>query len=97
MVDFVACMQHVPKVMQWLKYLSFVYYGFRLLLKVQYSGEQLYECESERGCRTLQSSPSFDTVNLKGGLTEAWILVAMALCFRVLAYFCLRRRIEVRN
>ncbi|XP_052736334.1 ABC transporter G family member 26 [Vigna angularis] len=89
--------QHVPKVMQWLKYLSFVYYGFRLLLKVQYSGEQLYECESERGCRTLQSSPSFDTVNLNGGLTEAWIMVAMALCFRVLAYFCLRRRIEVRN
>ncbi|RDY08100.1 ABC transporter G family member 26, partial [Mucuna pruriens] len=89
--------QHVPKVMQWLKYLSFVYYGFRLLLKVQYSGEQAYECESEGGCRTLQSSPSFDTVNLEGGLTEAWVLVAMALCFRVFAYFCLRRRIDVCN
>ncbi|KAG4382134.1 hypothetical protein GLYMA_14G012000v4 [Glycine max] len=89
--------QHVPKMMHWLKYLSFVYYGFRLLLKVQYSGEQPYECESEGGCRTLQSSPSFDTVNLEGGLTEAWVLVAMALCFRVLAYFCLRRRIDICN
>ncbi|KAG5053472.1 hypothetical protein JHK87_005670 [Glycine soja] len=89
--------QHVPKMMQWLKYLSFVYYGFRLLLKVQYSGEQPYECESEGGCRTLQSSPSFDTVNLEGGLTEAWVLVVMALCFRVLAYFCLRRRIDICN
>nr|KYP73490.1 ABC transporter G family member 26 [Cajanus cajan] len=89
--------QHVPKVMQWLKYCSFVYYGFRLLLKVQYSGDQPYECESEGGCRTLQSSPAFDTVNLKGGLTEAWVLIAMALVFRVLAYFCLRRRIDVCN
>ncbi|KAK7320301.1 hypothetical protein VNO77_29647 [Canavalia gladiata] len=89
--------QHVPKMMQWLKYFSFVYYGFRLLLKVQYSGEQLYECESKGGCRPLQTSPSFDTVNLKGGLTEVWILSAMALCFRFFAYFCLRRRIDVRS
>ncbi|XP_027337454.1 ABC transporter G family member 26-like [Abrus precatorius] len=89
--------QHIPKFMGWLKYLSFMYYGFRLLLKVQYSGDQLYDCESKRGCRTLQSSPTFDNVNLKGGLKEVWILLAMALCFRLLAYFCLRRRIDVRN
>ncbi|XP_057725510.1 ABC transporter G family member 26-like [Arachis stenosperma] len=89
--------QHIPKFMQWMKYLSFMYYGFRLLLKVQYSGDQLYECESIGGCRTLQSSPSFDTVNLKGGLQEVWVLIAMALCFRFLAYFCLRRNIDVCN
>ncbi|KAK2431999.1 ABC transporter G family member [Trifolium repens] len=86
--------QHIPKFMQWLKYMSFMYYGFRLLLKVQYSGDQLYECESYGGCRPLQTSPSFDTVNLKGGLSEVWVLLAMALCFRILAYFCLRRRID---
>ncbi|OMO83785.1 hypothetical protein CCACVL1_11194 [Corchorus capsularis] len=62
--------QHIPKFMQWMKYLSFMYYGFRLLLKVQYSGDQLYECKSKGGCRVLQSSPSFDTVNLDGGLQE---------------------------
>ncbi|KAI4306245.1 hypothetical protein L6164_029538 [Bauhinia variegata] len=89
--------QHIPKFMQWLKYLSFLYYGFRLLLKVQYSGDQSYECESIGGCRPLQSSPSFDTVNLKGGLKEVWVLLAMALCFRLLAYFCLRRRIDAVN
>ncbi|XP_058744995.1 ABC transporter G family member 26-like [Vicia villosa] len=89
--------QHIPKFMQWLKYMSFMYYGFRLLLKVQYSGDELYECESEDGCKTLQSSPSFDTVNLNGGLTEVWVLLAMALCFRVFAYFCLRRRIDISN
>ncbi|XP_057431702.1 ABC transporter G family member 26-like [Lotus japonicus] len=89
--------QHIPKFMRWLKYLSFMYYGFRLLLKVQYSGDQLYDCESLGGCRPLQSSPTFDTVNLKGGLEEVWVLLAMAICFRLLAYFFLRKRIDVRN
>ncbi|KAL5803805.1 hypothetical protein ACOSQ3_030605 [Xanthoceras sorbifolium] len=86
--------QHIPKFMQWLKYSSFMYYGFRLLLKVQYSGDQLYECESKGGCRTLQSSPSFDMVNLSGGLQEVWVLLAMAFGYRLCAYFCLRDRIN---
>ncbi|KAJ8432575.1 hypothetical protein Cgig2_026623 [Carnegiea gigantea] len=86
--------QHIPKFMRWLKYVSFMYYGFRLLLKVQYSGDQLYECESKGGCRTLQSSPSFDTVNLNGGLQEVWVLLAMAVGYRLCAYLCLRRRIS---
>ncbi|XP_047182823.1 ABC transporter G family member 26-like [Vigna umbellata] len=89
--------QHIPKFMRWLKYLSFMYYGFRLLLKVQYSGDQLYDCGSMGGCRTLQSSPTFDSVNLKGGLKEVWILLAMALIFRLLAYLCLRVRIVGRK
>jgi hypothetical protein len=81
--------------MQWMKFLSFMFYGFRLLLKVQYDGDELYECESEGGCRPLQSSPSFDMVNLKGGLQEVWVLLAMALGYRLIAYFCLRRRINL--
>ena len=88
------CLQHLPKFMHWMKYLSFIYYGFRLLLKVQYSGEQLYECQSKGGRRPLQNSPSFDTVNLDGGLQEVWILLSMALGYRLCAYFCLRKRIN---
>ncbi|KAA8527088.1 hypothetical protein F0562_008683 [Nyssa sinensis] len=87
--------QHVPPFMRWLKYISFMYYGFRLLLKVQYTSDQLYECESKEGCRTLQSSPSFDTVNLNGGLKEVWVLLAMAIAYRLCAYICLRRRINI--
>ncbi|KAK1404946.1 ABC transporter domain-containing protein [Heracleum sosnowskyi] len=85
--------QHIPKFMRWLKYVSFMYHGFRLLLKVQYSGDELYECDSIGGCRTLQTSPSFDTVNLKGGLQEVWILLAMSFAYRFCAYLCLRRKI----
>ncbi|XP_047341730.1 ABC transporter G family member 26 [Impatiens glandulifera] len=86
--------QHIPKFMRWLKYISFMYHGFRLLLKVQYSGDQPYECESKGGCRPLQSSPSFDLVNLDGGLEEVWILLGMALGYRVLTYLSLRHRIN---
>ncbi|WCJ42026.1 ABC-2 type transporter family protein [Euphorbia peplus] len=89
--------QHIPKFMQWLKYLSFMYYGFRLLLKVQYDGDDMYECESKGGCRSLQSSPSFDTINLNGGLQEVWVLLSMALLYRIFTYFCLRRRIYISH
>ncbi|XP_022886614.1 ABC transporter G family member 26 isoform X2 [Olea europaea var. sylvestris] len=89
--------QHIPKFMQWIKYASFTYYGFRLLLKVQYSSDELYECNSHGGCRSLQSSPSFDTVSLNGGLEEFWVLLAMALAYRFLAYICLRRKISIYN
>ncbi|KAL3007197.1 hypothetical protein AAZX31_08G321600 [Glycine max] len=78
--------QHIPKFMKWLKYLSFMYYG-----------DQLYDCESKGGCRTLQSSLTFGIVNLKGGKKQVWILLAMALVFRLLAYLCLRRRIDHSN
>lgn len=74
-----------------------MYYGFRLLLKVQYSGDDLYNCESKEGCRTLQSSPSFDTVGLDGGLKEVWVLLAMAIVYRFLAYICLSRKINSCN
>ncbi|XP_058114220.1 ABC transporter G family member 26 [Magnolia sinica] len=87
--------QHIPKFIRWLKYISFMYYGFRLLLKVQYSGDQLYDCGNKNGCRSLQSSPSFDTVNLDGGLKEVWILMAMAITYRFCAYICLRKRISI--
>ncbi|ERN19204.1 ABC transporter G family member 26 [Amborella trichopoda] len=87
--------QHIPQFMKWMKYVSFMYYGFRLLLKVQYSGDQLYECGSVGGCKSLQSSPTFDTVNLDGGVQEVWILLCMAIAYRLCAYLCLRKRINI--
>ncbi|KAK1583938.1 hypothetical protein Q3G72_028432 [Acer saccharum] len=76
--------QHIPKFMQWLKYLSFMYYGFRLLLQVQYSGG---------GCQTPQSSPSFDMVNLSGSLQEVWVLLAMAFGYRLVLTYAYEREL----
>ncbi|KAG9159954.1 hypothetical protein Leryth_005701 [Lithospermum erythrorhizon] len=86
--------QHIPVFIRWIRYISYMYHGFKLLLKVQYSGHDLYECESSGGCRPLQSSPSFDTVDLNGGLEEVWIMLAMIFAYRLVAYVCLRRNIN---
>ena len=37
---------NIPAWIAWLKYLSFVYYGYNLLLKIEYSGVTLYSCRS---------------------------------------------------
>ncbi|KAL6839469.1 hypothetical protein ACP4OV_030739 [Aristida adscensionis] len=87
--------QHIPGFIRWLKYVSFMHYGFNLLLKAQYHGHLTYDCGGREGCRRLQTSPSFDTVDLDGGMREAWILLAMALGYRLLAYFCLLKRISL--
>ena len=91
------CMQHIPGFMKWLKYISFVYYGFRLLLKMQYSPSQLYDCAERGGCVSIQESPSFQWISLNGGAREAWVLIVMAIGYRVLAYVFLRRRIKLET
>ena len=35
---------NIPAWIAWMKYLSFVYYGYNLLLKVEYKGVTLYSC-----------------------------------------------------
>ncbi|XP_040381197.1 ABC transporter G family member 26 [Oryza brachyantha] len=87
--------QHIPKFIRWLKYVSFMHYGFNLLLKAQYHGHLTYDCGGRGGCRRLQSSPSFGTVDLDGAMREVWILLAMAVAYRLLAYLCLRKRISL--
>jgi hypothetical protein len=37
---------NIPAWIAWLKYLSFVYYGYNLLLKIEYSGVTLFNCRS---------------------------------------------------
>jgi hypothetical protein len=34
----------IPIWIAWLKYLSFVYYGYNLLLKIEYAGLTLWDC-----------------------------------------------------
>ncbi|EFJ06040.1 hypothetical protein SELMODRAFT_136119, partial [Selaginella moellendorffii] len=83
--------QHMPVFMKWIKYVSFIFYGYRLLLKTQYSPEQKYDCKDARGCQRLGTSSAFYGVDLNGGVKEACILIAMAILYRVSAYMFLRR------
>lgn len=68
-------LQNVPIFIAWLRYLSFNYHTYRLLLKVQYE--------------TI--SPVIDGIKLDSGLKEATALGIMVFGYRLLAYLSLRR------
>eukprot|EP00253_Pinus_taeda_P001159 PITA_01159 len=83
--------QHIPVFMSWIRYCSFQYYTFKLLMKVQYSGDQPYDCVGPGRCRSLASSPAIRGTNLGGGGSEVLALLIMIVGYRIIAYIALRR------
>ncbi|XP_073318104.1 ABC transporter G family member 22-like isoform X1 [Primulina huaijiensis] len=67
--------QNVPVFVSWLRYLSFNYHTYKLLLKVQYQ----------------HISHSINGVRIDSGYTEVGVLLAMVFGYRLLAYLSLRR------
>ncbi|XP_074581653.1 ABC transporter G family member 22-like [Curcuma longa] len=67
--------KRVPAFISWLRYLSFNYYSYRLLLKVQYD----------------RLPPSFDIEKLDNGIKEVAVMIGMVFAYRFLAYISLRR------
>ncbi|KAK2454575.1 ABC transporter G family member [Trifolium repens] len=67
--------QKVPIFISWIRYMSFNYHTYKLLLKVQY--EHL--------------TPVVNGVKIDSGLTEVAALIAMVFGYRFLAYLSLRR------
>lgn len=83
--------QNIPVWMSWLKYLSFNYYNFRLITKVQYSGDERYDCGTSGGCKGMATSPAFHGMSLAGGGVDGMALLIMVVVYRFLAYIALRR------
>ncbi|KZV14677.1 ABC transporter G family member 22-like [Dorcoceras hygrometricum] len=67
--------QNVPVFISWLRYLSFNYHTYKLLLKVQYQ----------------HISHTINGVRIDSGYTEVGVLLAMVFGYRLLAYLSLRR------
>ncbi|XP_051152388.1 ABC transporter G family member 22 isoform X2 [Andrographis paniculata] len=67
--------KNVPVFISWLRYLSFNYHTYKLLLKVQYE----------------HISHSINGVRIDSGYKEVGVLAAMVVGYRVLAYLSLRR------
>lgn len=81
--------QNIPKFISWFKYLSYQYYGFNLLMKIEYDPEMPFDC-GPQGCYMLETSPEMNGMNLDGGINEALGLIAMIIIYRILAYLALR-------
>lgn len=98
----------IPAWIAWLKYASFVYYGYNLLLKINWVGVPLWDCAGANPPRP-QSNPACTLVP-PGGLqaklhlqenTERWPWEALALLawlvvFRAAVYVALRRKTGAR-
>ncbi|KAK7278770.1 hypothetical protein RJT34_23806 [Clitoria ternatea] len=67
--------QRVPVFFSWIRYMSFNYHTYKLLLKVQYE----------------HIAPSIHGMKIDSGATEVAALIAMVFGYRFLAYLSLRR------
>ncbi|KAL5067512.1 hypothetical protein RYX36_018399 [Vicia faba] len=67
--------QRVPIFISWIRFMSFNYHTYKLLLKVQYE----------------HFTPIVNGVKIDSGLTEVAALIAMVFGYRFLAYLSLRR------
>eukprot|EP00897_Mesotaenium_endlicherianum_P002850 jgi/Mesen1/2593/ME000164S01717 len=85
-------LQSIPVFIKWVKYLSFNYYAYKLVMKVQYDPEQTYNCGPGSQMCSIQEAPSLRNVNLSDSAwNDAWPLLIMLVGWRVCAYFALRR------
>lgn len=81
--------QHIPTFIAWLKYFSFSHYCYKLLVGVQYSENEVYECGLGLRCKVL----NFPAISYLGIDNLWWDVVALTVMFvgyRVLAYVALR-------
>ncbi|KAL4277228.1 hypothetical protein AHAS_Ahas20G0286200 [Arachis hypogaea] len=67
--------KRVPIFISWIRYISFNYHTYKLLLKVQYDEEV---------------TPMINGIRIDSGSTEVVALIAMVFGYRLLAYFSLR-------
>ncbi|KAI4372163.1 hypothetical protein MLD38_010433 [Melastoma candidum] len=82
--------QQIPPFIVWLKYLSYSYYCYRLLLGIQYREDTYYECSHGELCR-VGDFPAVKAVGLNNLWLDVFIMAWMLVGYRIIAYFALRR------
>ncbi|XP_010911944.2 ABC transporter G family member 22 isoform X2 [Elaeis guineensis] len=78
--------QRVPFFMSWIRYLSFNYHTYRLLLKIQYSCSSL-----DNSGNSPCNSTFIKGLRLHNGGMEAGAMIAMIFGYRLLAYIFLKK------
>ncbi|KAJ4960138.1 hypothetical protein NE237_020048 [Protea cynaroides] len=83
--------QHMPPFIAWIKYISLSHYCYKLLIGVQYTDHDYYECEFRRHCKTLEF-PGIKHLGLNNMGFDVAALGVMLVGYRFLAYVALRIR-----
>lgn len=84
--------QHIPPFISWLKYVSFSHYCYKLLVGVQYSKDETYECGYGGSYCKVMEYPAIKCLELDQLEWDAVALLAMLIIYRLLAYVALRVR-----
>lgn len=82
--------RQIPPFIAWLKYLSYSYYCYKLLLGVQYTENDYYECAKGVYCR-VEDYPGIKSVGLHHLWMDALAMVLMLVGYRFIAYLALHR------
>ncbi|KAM7250094.1 hypothetical protein ACFE04_021977 [Oxalis oulophora] len=82
--------QQIPPFIVWLKYLSYSYYCYKLLLGVQYNEEDYYECSKGVMCR-VADFPAVKSMGLNNLWIDVAIMALMLVGYRLVAYMALHR------
>ncbi|KAI7726974.1 hypothetical protein M8C21_011399 [Ambrosia artemisiifolia] len=82
--------QQIPPFIVWLKYLSYSYYCFKLLLGVQYNENDLYECSQGVYCH-VADFPLVKSMGLTNLTVDLLIMAMMLISYRLLAYLALQK------
>lgn len=83
--------EHMPPFMTWLKYISLSYYCYKLLLGVQYTEHDYYDCGEGASCRVLDY-PAIKNMGLENKGYAVLTLTMMLVGYRLVAYMALRKR-----
>lgn len=82
--------QKIPIFIAWLKYVSFSYYCYRLLIVVQYSPDEMYDCGMGKSCR-IMDFPAIKHIGNDNKYFDVAALGIMLIGYRLIAYGALRR------
>ncbi|OVA10192.1 ABC transporter-like [Macleaya cordata] len=81
--------QHIPRFIAWLKYVSFSYYCYKLLIGVQYTDKDYYDCGFGEHCKVLEF-PAIEHLGLSYKGWDVFALILMLVGYRLLAYLALK-------
>ncbi|XP_074582374.1 ABC transporter G family member 14-like [Curcuma longa] len=80
--------QHIPIFIVWLKYLSYSFYCYKLLLGVQFTDRDAYECSKGAMCSVMEY-PAIKSVGLSHMWVDVCIMGLMLIGYRLFAYLAL--------
>ncbi|XP_072967375.1 ABC transporter G family member 14 [Typha angustifolia] len=80
--------QQIPPFIVWLKYLSYSFYCYKLLLGIQFSENDYYECSNGVMCSVVDF-PAIKSVGLGHMWVDVCIMGLMLLGYRLVAYLAL--------